>query len=228
MLMNKMCIQVIPWMISILNAFLNRVIDWDKTNECLVTDLSTIRCVPGNPLLMNSSMQPDLTVSRTYTGPICFPWLHGEGAHPWTCSLRPPSWPQGQRSQLLYGLSGYIWEGRVSCESAFPNVSSRCGAGDRRRWRHAGREREEPAGSRPASAGLQYDDWQATAQDQRGVRAWWRATGGAQHRCVFSACCRKIKEATENQTLNMKTKQTVVKYGKVSVRSSFPENLMSV
>ncbi|XP_016403772.1 netrin receptor UNC5D-like isoform X1 [Sinocyclocheilus rhinocerous] len=27
----------------------------------------------GNPLLMNSSMQPDLTVSRTYTGPICFP-----------------------------------------------------------------------------------------------------------------------------------------------------------
>uniref|UniRef100_A0A672SRC1 Netrin receptor UNC5 n=1 Tax=Sinocyclocheilus grahami TaxID=75366 RepID=A0A672SRC1_SINGR len=27
----------------------------------------------SNPLLMNSSMQPDLTVSRTYTGPICFP-----------------------------------------------------------------------------------------------------------------------------------------------------------
>ncbi|TRY60815.1 hypothetical protein DNTS_003153 [Danionella cerebrum] len=27
----------------------------------------------GNPLLMNSSMQPDLTVSRTYTSPICFP-----------------------------------------------------------------------------------------------------------------------------------------------------------
>uniref|UniRef100_A0A671QVC0 Netrin receptor UNC5 n=1 Tax=Sinocyclocheilus anshuiensis TaxID=1608454 RepID=A0A671QVC0_9TELE len=27
----------------------------------------------GNPLLMNSSMQPDLTVSRAYTGPICFP-----------------------------------------------------------------------------------------------------------------------------------------------------------
>uniref|UniRef100_A0A9J8D327 Netrin receptor UNC5 n=1 Tax=Cyprinus carpio carpio TaxID=630221 RepID=A0A9J8D327_CYPCA len=27
----------------------------------------------GNPLLMNSSMQPDLTVSRTYTGPICYP-----------------------------------------------------------------------------------------------------------------------------------------------------------
>ncbi|KAL0965371.1 hypothetical protein UPYG_G00280420 [Umbra pygmaea] len=26
----------------------------------------------GNPLLMNSSLQPDLTVSRTYTGPICF------------------------------------------------------------------------------------------------------------------------------------------------------------
>uniref|UniRef100_A0A9J7ZVV0 Netrin receptor UNC5 n=2 Tax=Cyprinus carpio TaxID=7962 RepID=A0A9J7ZVV0_CYPCA len=27
----------------------------------------------SNPLLMNSSMQPDLTVSRTYTGPICYP-----------------------------------------------------------------------------------------------------------------------------------------------------------
>uniref|UniRef100_A0AAY4ES70 Netrin receptor UNC5 n=1 Tax=Denticeps clupeoides TaxID=299321 RepID=A0AAY4ES70_9TELE len=27
----------------------------------------------GNPLLMNSSIQPDLTVSRTYTSPICFP-----------------------------------------------------------------------------------------------------------------------------------------------------------
>ncbi|XP_066568681.1 netrin receptor UNC5D [Amia ocellicauda] len=26
----------------------------------------------GNPLLLNSSMQPDLTVSRTYSGPICF------------------------------------------------------------------------------------------------------------------------------------------------------------
>uniref|UniRef100_A0AAR2KYR3 Netrin receptor UNC5 n=1 Tax=Pygocentrus nattereri TaxID=42514 RepID=A0AAR2KYR3_PYGNA len=27
----------------------------------------------GNPLLMNSSMPPDLTMSRTYTSPICFP-----------------------------------------------------------------------------------------------------------------------------------------------------------
>uniref|UniRef100_A0A8C7N7I9 Netrin receptor UNC5 n=1 Tax=Oncorhynchus kisutch TaxID=8019 RepID=A0A8C7N7I9_ONCKI len=27
---------------------------------------------PGNPLLINSSQQPDLTVSRTYTSPICF------------------------------------------------------------------------------------------------------------------------------------------------------------
>ncbi|XP_030623835.1 unc-5 netrin receptor Da [Chanos chanos] len=27
----------------------------------------------GNPLLMNASMQPDLTVSRTYTSPMCFP-----------------------------------------------------------------------------------------------------------------------------------------------------------
>lgn len=26
---------------------------------------------PGNSLLLNSSMQPDLTVSRTYSGPIC-------------------------------------------------------------------------------------------------------------------------------------------------------------
>lgn len=27
---------------------------------------------PGNPLLLNSSMQPDLTVGRTYSSPICF------------------------------------------------------------------------------------------------------------------------------------------------------------
>lgn len=27
---------------------------------------------PGNPLLLNSSMQPDLTVGQTYSGPICF------------------------------------------------------------------------------------------------------------------------------------------------------------
>lgn len=26
---------------------------------------------PGNSLLLNSAMQPDLTVSRTYSGPIC-------------------------------------------------------------------------------------------------------------------------------------------------------------
>lgn len=26
----------------------------------------------ANPLLINSSMQPDLTVSRTYTSPMCF------------------------------------------------------------------------------------------------------------------------------------------------------------
>lgn len=26
----------------------------------------------GNPLLINSSMQPDLSVSRTYTSPMCF------------------------------------------------------------------------------------------------------------------------------------------------------------
>jgi len=29
-------------------------------------------CFPANPLLNNSSMQPDLTVSRTYTSPMCF------------------------------------------------------------------------------------------------------------------------------------------------------------
>lgn len=29
-------------------------------------------CVSANPLLINSSMQPDLTVSRTYTSPMCF------------------------------------------------------------------------------------------------------------------------------------------------------------
>lgn len=30
-------------------------------------------CFLANPLLINSSMQPDLTVSRTYTSPMCFP-----------------------------------------------------------------------------------------------------------------------------------------------------------
>lgn len=39
----------------------------------VVQAVSPRLCLPGNPLLMNSSMQPDLTVSRTYTGPICFP-----------------------------------------------------------------------------------------------------------------------------------------------------------
>eukprot|EP00064_Thunnus_orientalis_P007588 superscaffoldBa00000853_g7610 len=29
-------------------------------------------CVLGNPLLLNSSMQPDLTVGRTYSTPLCF------------------------------------------------------------------------------------------------------------------------------------------------------------
>ena len=29
-------------------------------------------CFPANPLLINSSLQPDLTVSRTYTSPMCF------------------------------------------------------------------------------------------------------------------------------------------------------------
>lgn len=27
---------------------------------------------PGNPLLLNSSIQPDITVGQTYSGPICF------------------------------------------------------------------------------------------------------------------------------------------------------------
>lgn len=29
-------------------------------------------CLSANPLLINPSMQPDLTVSRTYTSPMCF------------------------------------------------------------------------------------------------------------------------------------------------------------
>lgn len=29
-------------------------------------------CLLANPLLINPSMQPDLTVSRTYTSPMCF------------------------------------------------------------------------------------------------------------------------------------------------------------
>lgn len=36
-----------------------------KRSRCFV-------CLSANPLLINSSMQPDLTVSRTYTSPMCF------------------------------------------------------------------------------------------------------------------------------------------------------------
>lgn len=34
--------------------------------------LFSFGCLSANPLLINSSMQPDLTVSRTYTSPMCF------------------------------------------------------------------------------------------------------------------------------------------------------------
>ncbi|MBN3316428.1 UNC5D protein, partial [Atractosteus spatula] len=47
------------------------------STEMLVFNSKCSHClqgthVAGNPLLLNSSMQPDLTVSRTYSGPICF------------------------------------------------------------------------------------------------------------------------------------------------------------
>uniref|UniRef100_A0AAV2MP54 ZU5 domain-containing protein n=1 Tax=Knipowitschia caucasica TaxID=637954 RepID=A0AAV2MP54_KNICA len=32
----------------------------------------TVCFVPGNPLLLNSSLQPELTVGRTYSTPLCF------------------------------------------------------------------------------------------------------------------------------------------------------------
>lgn len=38
-------------------------------------DVYTVTCLfisVGNPLLLNSSMQPDITVGQTYSGPICF------------------------------------------------------------------------------------------------------------------------------------------------------------
>lgn len=38
-------------------------------------DVYTVTCLfisLGNPLLLNSSMQPDITVGQTYSGPICF------------------------------------------------------------------------------------------------------------------------------------------------------------
>ncbi|XP_054908558.1 netrin receptor UNC5D-like isoform X2 [Poeciliopsis prolifica] len=38
----------------------------------LIVVVTLYRRSQTNPLLMNSSMQPDLTVSRTYTSPICF------------------------------------------------------------------------------------------------------------------------------------------------------------
>ncbi|XP_016525323.1 unc-5 netrin receptor Da isoform X2 [Poecilia formosa] len=38
----------------------------------LIVAVTLYRRSQTNPLLMNSSMQPDLTVSRTYTSPICF------------------------------------------------------------------------------------------------------------------------------------------------------------
>uniref|UniRef100_A0A4W6CKJ7 Netrin receptor UNC5 n=1 Tax=Lates calcarifer TaxID=8187 RepID=A0A4W6CKJ7_LATCA len=40
-------------------------------NNCQ-SDLFVSVCFSANPLLINSSMQPDLTVSRTYTSPMCF------------------------------------------------------------------------------------------------------------------------------------------------------------
>jgi len=39
---------------------------YNTVTNCLIHFIS-----PGNSLLLNSSMQPDLTVSRTYSGPIC-------------------------------------------------------------------------------------------------------------------------------------------------------------
>ncbi|NXK66188.1 UNC5D protein, partial [Sylvietta virens] len=38
-----------------------------RGNSCLTGN----SCPTGNPLLLNSSLQPELTVSRTYSGPIC-------------------------------------------------------------------------------------------------------------------------------------------------------------
>uniref|UniRef100_A0A8C5GN68 Netrin receptor UNC5 n=1 Tax=Gouania willdenowi TaxID=441366 RepID=A0A8C5GN68_GOUWI len=47
--------------------------DYKVQERCLtLTIISFSLCFPANPLLINSSIQPDLTVSRTYTSPMCF------------------------------------------------------------------------------------------------------------------------------------------------------------
>uniref|UniRef100_A0A8C5GMX8 Netrin receptor UNC5 n=1 Tax=Gouania willdenowi TaxID=441366 RepID=A0A8C5GMX8_GOUWI len=48
-------------------------VDVIDDQRCLtLTIISFSLCFPANPLLINSSIQPDLTVSRTYTSPMCF------------------------------------------------------------------------------------------------------------------------------------------------------------
>lgn len=45
-------------------------VGWRKFKPSIMTIIDDV--FPANPLLINSSMQPDLTVSRTYTSPMCF------------------------------------------------------------------------------------------------------------------------------------------------------------
>lgn len=47
--------------------FVNETLMWADCVAVLCLHLSA-----GNPLLLNSSMQPDLTVGRTYSTPLCF------------------------------------------------------------------------------------------------------------------------------------------------------------
>lgn len=101
---------------------------------------------------------------------------------------------------------------------------------------HAGWEGEESADPCSANAGLLYDDWQAAAQDQWGVRARRRTTGGAKRRCVnvfalvFNACRRRIKEeAREIQTHYIKEKKNTNNCKRpVSVHSPLTGYLMLI
>ena len=46
-----------------------------SVNRPQLVDVYTVACLfisVGNPLLLNSSMQPDITVGQTYSSPICF------------------------------------------------------------------------------------------------------------------------------------------------------------
>lgn len=56
---------------SIIKLVLN-ILRVSCKSGCEVIVLCYLSVSAGNPLLLNSSMQPDLTVGRTYSTPLCF------------------------------------------------------------------------------------------------------------------------------------------------------------